>query len=169
MSKVDIRYFYGEPLISMNRFAELFLASLAYEDGVLNINNPVVKVKLPFDYEDKIADYIDNVGNKEEVAKLIDLDFYYNNTDIWYDEINSMINYYIHKNNKISVDLKSDPENILITMPTGSAFNTMDKLDKDIAKNMIDLTSYINRKEETDFEHFRKLIEQVGIEKVKTK
>ena len=169
MSRVDIRYFYGEPLISMNRFAELFLYSLAYQDGMLDLNESKVKAKLPLDYEDKIADYIDNVGNKEEISTLIDLDFYYNNTDIWYKEINSMLNYYVKKDKEIKIDSKSDKDNIIITMSAAKAFSVVDNYDKDIAKYMIDLTSYVNRKEETELERLGKMIEQVGIEKVKTK
>ena len=165
VNNVDLNYYYGEALISISRFAELFLACLPYEDGVLDINEFIVKGNLPLDYEDRISNYIDNVASKCDVCELIDLEFYYNNTELWFSELNHAINYYIYTNRDIKVDTITDFNTNTIRMPINKVFETMDKYDKSVISKMLKLTININKEEETELEHLGKLIKQIGVSK----
>ena len=169
MTSADISYFYGESLISLKRFAELFIISLAYNDGVLDFNGDKVQGKLPLDYEEKIEEYIEHVGDKKNIAQIVDLGFYSMNSNIWFEELGLLIDDYINENSdSINVDVVKD-DYFLLTMPLDKVFSVMDKYDKEVAKNMIDLTTYINSKEETELERLGRMINQVGLEKPKTK
>ena len=163
INNVDLRYFYGEPLIDINRFAELFLMCLPYKDGVLDINENIAVGKLPIDYEDKISEYIDEIGGKEKTADLLDLDFYYYNTEAWFKELEHALNVYIFKCDFIKVNSKSDRNNNIISMPYTKILETLGKYDKDLIKKMLELTTSITTKKETDLERLGKMINTLGV------
>ena len=167
MNTVDYSYLFGETLLSIDNFAELFLACSEFDDGVLDINRKMVYTELPFEYEDIIDDCMynteeENINIVAKLCPIIDVDLYYNNANKWHKNMYKSLNKYIFENKDIYVKIDEEKNANIIGLPTKKVFEIINKYDNDIVNSMMYLTNYIKNNKENELTKLKKMIDSTG-------